>query len=110
MDSPGFSPIELKAKKQTSQHKNQKRTGLRSTVRVGRSKHMAFDTNVTQAVKENTLVKAKRLTRSSTIDPKKDKKDKIDILEKPETGDGTPDLNRLKKKVCRKVLFFFQTN
>jgi len=98
VDSPGFSPIELKAKKQTSQHKNQKRTGLRSTVRVGRSKHMAFDTNVTQAVKENTLVKAKRLTRSSTIDPKKDKKDKIDILEKPETGDGTPDLNRLKKK------------
>ena len=56
---------------------------------------------MTQSVKENTLVKAKRLTRSSTIDPKKDtskKESKIEILEKVETPE-TPDLVKLRKKV-----------
>ena len=74
-----------------------------------------FDSPVTQSVKENTLVKAKRLTRSSTIDPsKKDakKEAKIEILEKDSVTspivDTTPDFNRLKKKV-RKANFLIRT-
>ena len=56
---------------------------------------------MTQSIKENTLVKAKRLTRSSTVDTKKEaskKESKIEILEKVETPE-TPDLVKLRKKV-----------
>ena len=68
---------------------------------------------MTQSVKENTLVKAKRLTRSSTLDPKQTKKEaKIEILEKQSESDETTNetkqpnagLIKLKKKV-----FFIQT-